>query len=50
MDSVQYKGWWIDCDFYGNGEFTVQANGDDCVFNTLEEAKEFIDQLEDEEE
>ena len=44
-----YKGYWIEFNTYGNGEYTVQYNGDDVVFDTKEEAKKFIDSLEEEE-
>lgn len=43
--SKEYKGYYIDYDFYGDGEYTVQYLGDDVVFQTEEEAKEFIDSL-----
>lgn len=43
---IKYGGYWIAQNFYGNGEYTVQYNGDDVVFDTLEEAKAFIDEME----
>ena len=38
--------YWIEYDFYGEGEYSVQVDGDDVIFKTLEEAREFIDGLE----
>lgn len=38
--------YYIEYDFYGKGEYTVQYCGDDVIFWTLEEAQEFIDGLE----
>lgn len=43
-DAGTYKGYAIEKDFYGNGEYTVQFEGDDVVFKTEEEAKKFIDE------
>lgn len=48
MESTQYKGYWIEFNFYGDGEYTVQYLGDDIVFETVEEARKFIDSLEEE--
>ena len=50
MEDKMYKGYWITFNFYGKGEYTVQYCGDDVVFDTEEEAKEFIDKIESEEE
>lgn len=41
--SMEYKGYYIECNFYGHGEFTVQYCGDDVFFRTEKEAKNFID-------
>ena len=41
----EYKGYYIEFNFYGNGEYTVQFCGDDLVFGTEAEAKSFIDTL-----
>lgn len=49
MESTQYKGYWIEFNLYGDGEYTVQYCGDDVIFETLEEARKFIDDLEEEE-
>lgn len=43
---MDYKGYTIDDSVYGN-LITVFCEGDDLVFNTVQEAKEFIDSLED---
>ena len=32
-------------DFYGQGEWSVQYNGDDIFFDTEEEAKQFIKEM-----
>jgi hypothetical protein len=42
---MDYKGYTIDTSCYGN-LITVFYDGDDLVFNTVQEAKEFIDSLE----
>lgn len=50
MTSTQYKGHWIEFDFYGKGEYTVYHDGDDVWFVTETGAKKFIDQIESEDE
>ena len=40
-----YKGYDIEFDFYGEGEFSVQYCGDDLLFKTMDEAKVFIDEV-----
>lgn len=40
---ANYKGYGIDYDIYGNGEFSVQYGGDDVFFDSEEEARAFID-------
>ena len=40
-----YRGYDIEYNFYGNGEYSVQYCGDDFVFCSIEEAKEFIDEI-----
>lgn len=42
---TEYKGYYIEYNFYGEGEYTVQVCGDDVWFKTIEEAKSFIDTL-----
>lgn len=36
----------ITYNFYGRGEYTVQYMGDDIFFDTEEEAKQFIEEIE----
>lgn len=40
-----YKGYYIEYDFYGMGEYTVQYCGDDVMFDDEEAAKKFIDEI-----
>lgn len=42
---MEYKGLYIEFNFYGSNEYTVQYCGDDVLFNTVEEAKAFIDEV-----
>lgn len=42
---ITYKGYDIDFDVYGQEEYTVFFEGDDLYFNTLSEAKSFIDSM-----
>ena len=44
---VFYKGYGIDFDVYGRDEYSVQYCGDDYMFDSLEKAKEFIDDIQD---
>ena len=44
-DILEYKGYYIEPDFYGHGEFTVQYLGDDLMFDSVDEAKAFIDEV-----
>lgn len=44
---IKYKGYSIEQNFYGKGEYTVQYQGDDVVFNSVEEAKKFINEISD---
>lgn len=41
---VNYKGFDIEKDFY-NKEFSVFYCGNDFIFNTLKDAKQFIDEI-----
>lgn len=45
MTVEEYKGYGIDYNFYGMNEYTVQYCGDDIEFTTLEDAKQFIDEI-----
>lgn len=40
-----YRDYGIDYNFYGLNEYTVQYCGDDVTFETLEDAKSFIDEI-----
>ena len=40
-----YKGYGIDYNFYGEHEYSVQYDGDDMMFATIDEAKAFIDEI-----
>ena len=42
---TEYKGYYIEYDFYGENEYSVQYLGDDLIFSTMEEAKQFIDTI-----
>lgn len=41
----EYKGYAIEKNFYGNGEYSVQYAGDDFIFASEEDAKKFIDEM-----
>ena len=41
----EYKGLYIEFDFYKTGEYSVQVDGDDLIFATEEEAKKAIDEI-----
>lgn len=45
MTVKTYKGYGIDYDIYGDGEYSVQYCGDDFMFSTIAEAEEFIDDI-----
>ena len=45
MTTTEYKGYGIDYNFYGEGEYSVQYDGDDMEFRTLDDAKRFIDEI-----
>lgn len=40
-----YRDYYIEFNFYGMNEFSVQYCGDDLIFDTEAEAKAFIDSL-----
>ena len=42
---MKYKGYYIDYNFYGKNEYTVQYCSDDFWFKTEEEAKKFIERI-----
>lgn len=43
FEPIEYRGIGIDYNFYGQEEYSIQYCGDDYMFKTLEEAKDFID-------
>lgn len=43
---MEYKGYVIKYNFYGRDEYLVKYNEVNVLFDTLEEAKEFIDEVE----
>ena len=45
---MEYKGYYIDFNIYGMNEYSVQFCGDDLVFNSVEDAKKCIDELDSE--
>ena len=45
MNYIEYKGYYIETNFYGQNEISVQYCGDDILFPTVQEAKEFIDEV-----
>lgn len=42
---TEYKGYYIEYDFYGMKEFSIQYCGDDVMFETEQAAREFIDEI-----
>lgn len=42
---MNYKGYYIEFNFYGRNKYTVQYCGDDIFFQTEDEAKAFIDSI-----
>ncbi len=42
---ANYKGYDVTFNLYGDGEYTVQFNGDDVWFDSFDEAKAFIDEI-----
>ena len=46
LNEIKYHGAVITYNLYKNGKFTVDFEGDDLVFDTLENAKNFIDDME----
>lgn len=45
MNTIEYKGYYIEYNFYGRKEYSVQYCGDDVIFNTCKDAKHFIDMI-----
>ena len=44
-NSVRYKGYDIEYNFYNEGEYIVQYQGDDVWFKSIDEAQSFIDEI-----
>lgn len=42
---MEYRQFNIEFNTYGKNEYTVQYEGDDVVFETLDDAKNFIDEV-----
>lgn len=42
---ITYKNYDIEYNFYGMNEYSVQYEGDDLMFDTVEDAKKFIDMI-----
>lgn len=42
---ITYKNYDIEYNFYGMKEYSVQYEGDDLMFDTVEDAKKFIDNI-----
>ncbi len=42
---INYKGFCIEYNLYDEDEYSVQYCGDDAIFWTEEEAREFIDEI-----
>lgn len=47
MTVETYKNYGIDFNIYGEHEYSVQYCGDDFMFSTIEEARDFIDEISD---
>lgn len=43
--TIDYKGYQIEYNIYGKGEYTVDIDGDDVWCKSLEEAKQTIDDI-----
>ena len=42
---IEYRGFYIEFNFYGSNEYSVQFCGDDVIFDSEEDAKNFIDTI-----
>ena len=42
---IEYKGYYIEYNLYGEHEYTVQYCGDDLVFTTEQAARDFINRI-----
>ena len=43
---TEYRGYYIERNVYGSGEYSVEYCGDDVIFDTEEQARAFIDEVE----
>ena len=41
---TEYKGYYIEYNLYGENEYSVQFCGDEFFFQTMDEAKKFIEE------
>ena len=41
----EYQGYSIDINVYGKNEYSINIDGDDCVFPTLKSAMDYIDKI-----
>lgn len=44
-DTIFYRNYGIEYNFYGQGEYSVFFAGDDVIFNTITEAEDFVDKI-----
>lgn len=44
-NAEEYRGYFIAYNVYGEGEYTVDVEGNDIWCNTFTEAQEFVDDL-----
>lgn len=42
---IEYNGFFIDFNVYKKNEYSIQINGDDIIFYSLDDAKKYIDNL-----
>ena len=42
---TEYKGFYIEKNLYGMGEYSVQYCGDDIIFDDVNDARDFIDSV-----
>ena len=45
MTVETYRGYGIDYNIYGTDEYSILFNGGDFIFSTIDEAKQFIDEI-----
>ena len=42
---IEYKGYYIEFNFYGMNEYSVQYCGDDYMFSSFTGATKFVDEI-----